>query len=304
MVTLVIDHGAGRRVQSETENSATGRAAAPSAAPPAAPPAAPMPQVSVNGVVIARKAIAAEVQNYPAANPGEGWRAATRALVIRELLLQEARRLQLAPVQELDPDGRKETEDDALVRALIAQEVAVPQADEATLERFYAANAARFTTPPLYEADHILIAARQDDAAAFAAARERAVALAAQLAATPERFAELARAHSACPSAALGGSLGQIGPGDTTADFERALARLAPGAISGPVETRYGVHLIRLNRRIDGQRLPFAAVRERIRTYLEEHVQRQAAKQYIALLIGRAEICGIVLDGAETPLVQ
>ena len=67
--------------------------------------------------------------------------------------MQEAQRLQLAPVQEVDSDGRKETEEDALVRALIAQEVAVPQADEATLSRFYAANPARFTTPPLYEAE-------------------------------------------------------------------------------------------------------------------------------------------------------
>lgn len=294
MVTLVIDHGAERRAQ----DTAGDGAAAPSAEPVA------MPQVSVNGVVIARKAIAAEVQNSPAANPGEGWRAATRALVIRELLLQEARRLHLAPVQEIDPDGRRETEEDALVRALIAQEVAVPQADEASLRRFYTANARRFETPPLYEADHILIAARQDDAPAFAAARDGAAALAAELAAAPERFAELARAHSACPSAALGGSLGQIGPGDTTADFERALARLAPGEISGPVETRYGVHLIRLVRRIDGARLPFEAVRERIRAYLEEHVRRRAAAQYIALLIGRAEIAGVALDGAATPLVQ
>lgn len=294
MVTLVIDHDAKRRAQGAPEDGA--------AVPPAERIA--MPQVSVNGVVISRKAIAAEVQNCPAANPGEGWRAATRALVIRELLLQEARRLQLAPVQELDPDGRKETEDDALVRALIAQEVAVPQADEATLSRFYSANPARSTTPPLYEADHILIAARQDDAGAFAAAREQIAALAALLVGQPERFAELARAHSACPSAALGGSLGQIGPGDTTAEFERALERLAPGEISGPVETRYGVHLIRLNRRIDGELLPFDMVRERIRAYLEEHVRRQAAAQYIALLIGRADIRGIALDGADTPLVQ
>lgn len=294
MVTLVIDHGAKRRTETTPGDGAT--------SPPVAPVA--MPQVSVNGVVISRKAIAAEVQNCPAANPGEGWRTATRALVIRELLLQEAKRLQLAPVQETDSDGRKETEEDALVRALIAQEVAVPEADEATLLRFYSANPMRFTTPPLYEADHILIAARQDDAAAFAAARERIAALAALLTETPEQFTELARAHSACPSAALGGSLGQIGPGDTTADFERALERLAAGEISGPVETRYGVHLIRLNRRIDGQLLPFAAVRERIRAYLEEHVRRQAAAQYIALLIGRADIRGIALDGAATPLVQ
>ncbi|TGS49566.1 peptidylprolyl isomerase, partial [Mesorhizobium sp. M3A.F.Ca.ET.201.01.1.1] len=92
---------------------------------------------TVNGVAISRKAIAAEVQNFPARNPGEGWRAATRALVIRELLLQEARRLDIAVEQRTDQDGRRETIEDALVRGLIEREVRVPEADEEMLRRFY-----------------------------------------------------------------------------------------------------------------------------------------------------------------------
>lgn len=265
---------------------------------------APRPPVSVNGVPIALKAIAAEVQNFPARNPLESWRVTARALVVRELLLQEAHRLAIAFEQKADEDGRLETAEDALIRALIEREVRVPEADEETLRRFYDKNRGRFVTAPLWEADHILFAARRDDEAGFAAARDKASAAAAALAREPGRFAALARDGSDCPSAALGGSLGQIGPGDTTADFERALERLAPGDISGPVETRYGVHLIRLNRRIDGELLPFDMVSERIRAYLEEHVRRQAAAQYVALLIGRADIRGIALDGADTPLVQ
>jgi peptidyl-prolyl cis-trans isomerase C len=45
-------------------------------------------------------------------------------------------------------------------------------------------------------------------------------------------------------------------------------------------------------------------VRGRIEAYLSEHVRRQATTQYIALLIGRADICGIALEGAVSPLVQ
>ena len=70
------------------------------------------------------------------------------------------------------------------------------------------------------------------------------------------------------------------------------------------METRYGVHLIRLTRRIDGRQLPFEAVRERIASYLAEHVNRQATAQYVSLLVGRADIGGIALDGASSPLVQ
>ncbi|KRB30839.1 peptidylprolyl isomerase [Mesorhizobium sp. Root172] len=263
-----------------------------------------MPPVTVNGVAISRKAIAAEVQNFPARNPGEGWKAATRALVIRELLLQEARRLDVGVEQKTDEDGRRETVEDAQVRGLIEREVRVPEADEEMLRRFYENNLRRFVTPSLYEADHILIGARRDEDEAFAAAREKALSLRSALASAPERFAALAQDCSDCPSGALGGSLGQIGPGDTTPEFEAALIQLAPGDISPPVETRYGVHLIRLTRRIDGRQLPFDVVRERIAAYLTEHVTRQATAQYVSLLVGQADISGIEIDGSSSPLVQ
>jgi peptidyl-prolyl cis-trans isomerase C len=292
MATLVINHGA-----------ANGAREGSSQKTPAAEPLV-APQVSVNGVVIPAREIAAEVQNFPSRNPGEGWLAAARALVIRELMLQEARRLNIAVARKADADGREETEDDALVRCLIAQEVAVPDADEATLRRFYENNLRRFATSPIYEADHILIGAKRDDGQSFAAARERAASIAVVLAAEPEQFSELARAWSDCPSATVGGSLGQIGPGDTTEEFETALMSLNPGEISAPVETRYGVHIIRLGRRLDGTTLPFEAVRERIAAYLDDHVRRQAAAQYISLLIGRAEIGGISIEGANSPLMQ
>jgi len=300
MATLVINHASKHAASAEHPHE---HHPAPVDTAPSAERVA-MPPVTVNGIAISRKDVGAEVQNFPARNPGEGWRTATRALVIRQLLLEEARRLDVAIEQQRDEVGRLETIEDALVRALVEREVQVPVADEASLRRYYGNNLRRFVTPSLYEADHILVAARRDDREAFAAARKKASALGSVLAGAPGQFAALARDCSDCPSGALGGSLGQIGPGDTTAEFEAALVRLAPGDISEPVETRYGVHLIRLNRRIEGRQLPFEAVRDRIATYLDEHVRRQASAQYIALLIGRADIRGIDLNGATSPLVQ
>ena len=49
--------------------------------------------ICVNGVVISREVIAREVQNHPAERPILAWQAAARALVVRELLLQELARL-------------------------------------------------------------------------------------------------------------------------------------------------------------------------------------------------------------------
>eukprot|EP01035_Chromulina_nebulosa_P000983 gene984-1333_t len=79
--------------------------------------------VSVNGVVISRAAIAQETQNHPAAKPIEAFQAAAHALVVRELLLQEARRLGLSPAPAEDGEGRRETEEEALIRQLVEDEV-------------------------------------------------------------------------------------------------------------------------------------------------------------------------------------
>ena len=59
-----------------------------------------------------------------------------------------------------------------------------------------------------------------------------------------ERFAELARQHSACPSKEQGGALGQISKGQTVPEFERQLFRLPAGLCPQPLESRYGFHLV------------------------------------------------------------
>ena len=64
-------------------------------------------------------------------------------------------------------------------------------------------------------------------------------------------FAELAKAHSADLSAAKGGDIGWVNPGDTVPEFERAMNELQPGAISQPVQSPFGWHLIQvMSRRV------------------------------------------------------
>jgi peptidyl-prolyl cis-trans isomerase C len=252
--------------------------------------------VQVNGVAIARDAIAREVQHYPAHTPLESWKAAARALVVRELLLQEARRLAVEDAPLSDADGRRETAEEAAVRAVVAREVRTPSADVATCRRYYEQNRQRFRSSDIYEAAHILFAASKADAPGYAQASSAAQAVLAVLREHPERFAELAQAHSACPSASQGGKLGQITAGETTPEFERALFALEPGSIGAePVATRYRFHVVRLDRRHAGRELPFELVADRIAAYLEERVQRRALAQYVARLAAAARIEGIDL---------
>jgi peptidyl-prolyl cis-trans isomerase C len=251
--------------------------------------------VTVNGVQIAHDLISREAQNHPAAKPTDAWRAAARALAVRELLLQEARRLGLRPGPAADAEGRRETEEEALIRALIETEVATPVSDEASRHRYYERNAARFTSADIFECAHILIAARRDQPEAFAAARTRANAILAQLRAAPSRFETLAAAHSDCPSRASGGNLGQITTGMTTPEFERALVGMKAGEIGPVVESRYGFRIVHLERRVAGALLPFDAVQARIAAYLEERSQRLAIAQYVARLASRATLTGVDL---------
>jgi peptidyl-prolyl cis-trans isomerase C len=259
----------------------------------------PLP-VSVNGVTIARDAIQREMQHHPAPKPVAAWQQAARALVIRELLLQRARHLGVTPEPLVDADGRRETEDEAMVRALVEREVTVPEPDDETCRRYYERNQARFRSPDIYEASHLLFAALPAEQDAYARARANAAAVLATLRDDPGGFAALARAYSRCPSAAQGGNLGQITRGQTTPEFEQALMALMPGELCvEPVATRYGFHIIRLDRKHEGRTLPYEAVAERIADYLRESVRRRADAQYIARLITAARIEGVELAGAD-----
>jgi len=256
--------------------------------------------VTVNGVVIERAAIAREAQHHSAASPGESMRAATEALVVRELLIQAAHRRNIAAEPATDARGRREADEEAMIRTLIEHEVAVPTPTETEVARYYDANRSRFRTPDLYEARHILIAALHSDATAFAAAKAQADAIATEAAAHPERFADLAKAWSSCASAADGGHLGQITAEETTPEFAAALGGLGEGETTGkPVVTRYGFHIIRLEHRFPAQVLPLAAVTDRIAAYLVERSRRLASAQFIARLVSAAEITGIEIAGAD-----
>jgi peptidyl-prolyl cis-trans isomerase C len=117
---------------------------------PAASRAATAPPIFVNGVAIAETAIAQEAQNHDAEWGPEARAAAARALVIRELLLQRARELELAPAPALDAQGREETTDEALVRRVLELEAPAPAPTEEECRRVYAAACARIKAPASY----------------------------------------------------------------------------------------------------------------------------------------------------------
>ena len=270
-----------------------------------APPVEPAQKISVNGVGISVQEIAAEAQNHPAPTPDQAAEAAIQALVIRELLLQRAQELGLEPAPETDEEGRRETDEDALARQVLDAEIDLPQADDEVCQRYYENNKARFTSPVLYEAAHILFAAAPDDKDAYTAAVTKAEQTVKLLADRPGAFGDVAKELSDCPSGKNAGNLGQVSRGDTVPEVETFLDNLEEGQICPvPVKSRYGAHVLRLDRRIDGRQLPFDMVRDKIADYLQEASWRRAVAQYVRILAGQAEIDGADIDAATSPLVR
>jgi peptidyl-prolyl cis-trans isomerase C len=255
------------------------------------------PDVVVNGETIPSAAIAAEAQNHeaPKDKPGIAWRKAAQALAIRALLLQEAKRRGLtADPLELAP-GRFETDDEALIRALLDEALIIAPVTEETVRAEWAKYPDRYRSAPLWDVSHILCVCDPRDDAERAMAEARAVALLARLDGDAKGFAAAAR-ESDCGSKASGGHLGQLGPGDTVPEFEAALRTLTEGGISpAPVLSRHGWHIIRLNAIAPGQVLPFESVRPRIAQALEKAAWARASRQFVETLAQGAKITGASL---------
>ncbi|MEM6307172.1 MAG: peptidylprolyl isomerase [Pseudomonadota bacterium] len=106
---------------------------------------------------------------------------------------------------------------------------------EDTLQQAYAAEYLSDTDAREYNASHILIDTE-----------DQATALVAEVQGGAD-FAELARTYSTGPSGPSGGALGWFGAGDMVPAFEAAVVGLEKGAVSAPVETQFGWHVVKLN---------------------------------------------------------
>ncbi len=217
---------------------------------------------------------------------------------VRELLRQRAVALGL-----LDAAVEDETEIDAAIEALLDKEVTTPVPIEAECRRYYEQNPAEFESGDLVHARHILFQVTpQVNLPQMRARAEQALN---ELLAEPGRFAALAAELSNCPSGAQGGNLGQIGRGDMLPEFEKAVFKFgASGILRELVKTRYGFHIVAVDRRIPGHRLPFDVVQEEIAARLRSRVEERALRQYVSMLAGQAEIEGVQLEASASPLVQ
>lgn len=249
-----------------------------------------LPVITVNSTVIEEEALANELQYHPGSSLDQAVQQAGQALVIRQLLLDEAEQ------QGLDTSNDNEEQ---AFQKLMAEAVSYDDPTEADCLRFFEANREKFTTVPLLEVDHILLAAAKDDHEGRDEAKRKAKEIIEQLQGNESLFAELAKKYSACPSKETGGSLGQISKGQTVPEFERQLMPLPQGLVATPLESRYGFHVVNITRKIDGKPLEYAMVADKVRGYLVNRASHLAIQAYIQGLVEQAEIEGVEIRFAE-----
>lgn len=140
--------------------------------------------------------------------------------------------------------------------------------DAAAARRWYDANSARFTQEEQVKAAHILVPLAEDaPQAEVRKAQETAASIEKELAAG-KSFAAVADAHNGPNAAGPGGELGWLKRGATVKPFEDAAFALAPGQVSAPVRSPFGLHIIKVEEKKPGGVTPFEKALPDVRRFM------------------------------------
>ncbi|WP_300518536.1 peptidylprolyl isomerase [Aliiroseovarius sp.] len=167
-----------------------------------------------------------------------------------------------------------ENERRALIAGVMLQGVIEEAITEEALQEAYDAQFANAEPTEEWNASHILVSSQDE-----------ADALIEELSGGAD-FAALAKEHSTGPSGPSGGELGWFSSGMMVPAFEAAVMEMEVGAVSEPVATQFGWHVVKLN----DKRLQGPPPLEEVRDQLAEAIQGTAMEEAIAALMATATI--------------
>lgn len=215
-----------------------------------------------------------------------------RNRLLRQALFEEARARRFDEQPEVAARAEQARQDavaEAFLESLSRPDAAFPA--EAEVQQVYDANRTRFMQPRQYRLAQIFLAvpAGGDEAAAQRRLREwRAQATAAR---NRVDFAELARRHSEDrASAARGGALDWVREDRLVEPIRAAAAGLEEGAISEPIRTEQGWHLIRVEATRPAAPAPLPEVREQIVQLLRQQRAQELTRLALNEMLRREPI--------------
>jgi peptidyl-prolyl cis-trans isomerase C len=205
---------------------------------------------------------------------------------------------QRAAELELQADG-----EEALLEAVLQHDVQIPEPGEAECQRYYAQHADALRQGDMIEADHILFAVTPSTP--IDALRTKAENTLYALMANTGGFAEMARGLSNCPSAQVGGNLGQLTAEQCVPEFWQALMEHGePGLLPRLVRSRFGLHIVRIARIAHGQLPSFEAVQAQIAQTLRQQSLVRALQLYAQDLEQHAQQAADSVPAVACPAPQ
>jgi peptidyl-prolyl cis-trans isomerase C len=225
-----------------------------------------------------------------------------------ELLRQAAQRAGLLATDDApSADGVISEAAASAIESLLDRMLSTPEPSEEACHRHYAAHEAAYRTGERVLARHILFAVTPgvDVVALRKRAETTLLDVRCHDGKSSDRFVDAARASSNCPSGAQGGDLGWLSAADCAPEFARELFGHAEvGVLPRLVHSRFGLHVVEVLAREPGVAQSFDVVRGAVTMSLRQLAYVTALRQYLRLLAGEAEVKGVDLDAADTPLVQ
>lgn len=167
-------------------------------------------------------------------------------------------------------DGRRitlalENERRSLQAAQVIEGIVAEAVTEEAVQEAYEQTYLQGDATEEFNASHILVTTREEAAEIVEEIKAGA------------DFAEVAREKSTGPSGPNGGQLGWFGPGMMVPEFQVAVASMEVGAVSDPVQTQFGWHVITLNEK----RIKEAPPLEAVRAEIENQISQTAVAQEI-----------------------
>ncbi|WP_287951514.1 peptidylprolyl isomerase [Diaphorobacter sp.] len=224
-----------------------------------------------------------------------------------ELLRQQAQREGLLSQDDAPGlDGATSAEASQAIERLLDQALQVPEPSEEACRRYHAAHPTLGGQGERVRMRHVLFAVTPGVDVKLLRQRAEGVLLDLRCADDDgARFAAAAGQWSNCPSGQEGGDLGWLSAEDCAPEFAREVfGTQEVGVLSRLVHSRFGLHVVEVCERQPGQELPFEQVRASVALMLRQQAWVNALRQYLQLLAGEAEVEGVHLDAADTPLVQ
>lgn len=257
----------------------------------------------------ARTSTVASINGVALHAPGEQPAAAElRQRACTELLRQAAQTAGLLAADDLpSADGVISAAAADAIEQLLGQALAVPEPSAADCRRHYAAHESSYRSGERVRVRHILFAVTPGvDVTALRKRAEIALLdVRCHDGKTAGVFASAARELSNCPSGAEGGDLGWLNVEDCAPEFARELfGHVEVGVLPRLVHSRFGLHVVEVLEHEPGVAQTFSAVRGAVANSLRQQAFVTALRQYLQLLAGEAELAGVDLDAADTPLVQ